>query len=81
MGICSWGLENEFETAIVNKSSVFKPLKFYCIMTPFSDAIWPIKHSYHGQRLYSEIATTSTAWYHSSKHTSTMTWFPIVSFR
>ena len=22
---------NEFETAVVNESSVFKPLKFYCI--------------------------------------------------
>ena len=24
------GLKNEFETAVVNKPSVFEPLKFYC---------------------------------------------------
>ena len=24
------GLENEFETAVVNEPSVFEPLKFYC---------------------------------------------------
>ena len=34
--ICSYrifskGLKNEFETAVVNESSVFEPLKFYCI--------------------------------------------------
>ena len=27
----SKGLKNEFETAVVNKPSVFEPLKFYCI--------------------------------------------------
>ena len=27
----SKGLINEFETAVVNESSVFEPLKFYCI--------------------------------------------------
>ena len=26
------GLKNEFEIAMVNKPSVFKPLKFYCIV-------------------------------------------------
>ena len=31
MGFCSKGLKNEFETAGVNKPSVFEPLKFYCI--------------------------------------------------
>ena len=31
MGFCSKGLENEFETAVVNEPSVFEPLKFYCI--------------------------------------------------
>ena len=31
MGFCSKGLENEFETAMVNEPSVFEPLKFYCI--------------------------------------------------
>ena len=25
------GLKKEFETAVVNEPSVFKPLKFYCI--------------------------------------------------
>ena len=29
-GICSTGLKNEFETAVVNEPSVFEPLKFYC---------------------------------------------------
>ena len=29
-GICSKGLKNEFETAMVNEPSVFEPLKFYC---------------------------------------------------
>ena len=29
MGFCSNGLENEFETAMVNEPSVFEPLKFY----------------------------------------------------
>ena len=28
----SWGLKNEFETAVVNEPSVFEPLKFYCIL-------------------------------------------------
>ena len=31
MGFCSYGLKNEFETAVVNEPSVFEPLKFYCI--------------------------------------------------
>ena len=30
-GIRSKGLKNEFETAVVNETSVFEPLKFYCI--------------------------------------------------
>ena len=29
MGFCSKGLKNEFETAVVNELSVFKPLEFY----------------------------------------------------
>ena len=34
--ICSYriffkGLKDEFETAVVNESSVFEPVKFYCI--------------------------------------------------
>ena len=30
-GIFSNGLKNEFETAMVNESSVFEPLKVYCM--------------------------------------------------
>ena len=30
MGFFSKGLKNEFETAMVNETSVFEPLKFYC---------------------------------------------------
>ena len=29
-GFCSKGLNNEFETGVVNEPSVFEPLKFYC---------------------------------------------------
>ena len=29
-GIFSKGLKNKYETAVVNESSVFEPLKFYC---------------------------------------------------
>ena len=32
MGLFSYGLKNEFETAVVNEPSVFEPLKFYCIV-------------------------------------------------
>ena len=28
----SYGLKNEFETAVVNEPAVFEPLKFYCKM-------------------------------------------------
>ena len=31
-GICSKGPKNKFKTAMVNKPSVFEPLKFYCIV-------------------------------------------------
>ena len=30
IGLCSKGLKNEFETAVVNEPSVFEPLKLYC---------------------------------------------------
>ena len=33
MGFFSKGLKNEFETAVVNEPSVFKPLKFYCLIS------------------------------------------------
>ena len=32
MGFCSTELKKEFETAVVNKPSVFEPLKFYCML-------------------------------------------------
>ena len=32
------GLKKEFETALVNESSVFEPLKFYCTYIFCSDA-------------------------------------------
>ena len=32
MGFFSWGLKNEFETAVVNEPSVFELLKFCCSM-------------------------------------------------
>ena len=32
-GIFPKGLKNEFQTAVVNKPSMFEPLKFYCIIT------------------------------------------------
>ena len=31
MGFFSKGLKNEFERAMVNETSVFEPLKFYCM--------------------------------------------------
>ena len=31
MGFFSNGLQNEFETAVVNEPSVFEPLKIYCV--------------------------------------------------
>ena len=31
LGFFSKGLNNEFETGMVNEPSVFEPLKFYCI--------------------------------------------------
>ena len=43
MGPFSYGLNNEFETAVVNEPSVFEPLKFYCIcsFSTFS-SLWPL---------------------------------------
>ena len=32
MSFFSKGLNNEFETAVVNEPSVFEPLKFYCML-------------------------------------------------
>ena len=36
-GICSKGLKNEFETAVVNEPSVFEPLKFYYIYKSYCE--------------------------------------------
>ena len=35
MGFFSKGLKNEFETAVVNESSVLEPLKVYCSLNTF----------------------------------------------
>ena len=32
-GMFSQGLKNEFKTAVVNESSAFEPLQFYCILS------------------------------------------------
>ena len=32
MGFCAKGIKKEFETAVVNETSVFEPSKVYCIM-------------------------------------------------
>ena len=37
--VFSKGLKNEFEIAVVNKPSVFEPLKFYCISVVGSSRI------------------------------------------
>ena len=36
-GICSKGFKKEFETAVVNKPSVFEPLNIYCTYIICSD--------------------------------------------
>ena len=42
MGYFSKGLKYEFETALVNEPSVFKPLKFYCIHVLSTSADFPL---------------------------------------
>ena len=37
MGFCAKGLKKEFETAVVNKPSVFQPLKFYSLYTAITN--------------------------------------------
>ena len=44
-GICSKGLKNESEIAVVNKPSVFEPLKFYCIAGKLSMQIF-LRHMF-----------------------------------
>ena len=40
-GMFSKGLKNEFQTAMVNKPSVFEPLKFYCTMEKLTSPTSP----------------------------------------
>ena len=47
-GISSKGPKNEFETAVVNKPSVFEPLKFYCTCTCFTVRVKVNKHTSRG---------------------------------
>ena len=56
-GFFSWGLKNEFETAMVNEPSVFEPLKFYCISSIYLTFIifWPTL----GLNLKKPIKTTA----------------------
>ena len=42
LGFFSKGLKDEFETAVVNEPSVFKPLKLTCIVTCNIDLNKPI---------------------------------------
>ena len=39
------GLKNEFETAVVNKPSVFKPLKFYRVYVAEWSGLLVLDHS------------------------------------
>ena len=45
MEFFSKGLKNEFETAVVNKPSVFEPLKFYCISNLFQNVVLGIPYN------------------------------------
>ena len=56
-GICSKGPKNGFETAVVNKPSVFKPLKFYCI-TSLLENFYPTCSYY--SRMDSELQSASS---------------------
>ena len=46
MGYFSKGLENEYETAVVNEPSVFEPLKFYCSMSCYNNRIFKTTFGY-----------------------------------
>ena len=45
MRFYSKGLKNKFKTPVVNKPSVFKPLKFYCINNRFITVFYSV-HSF-----------------------------------
>ena len=46
-GIFSWGLKDEFETAMVNEPSVFEPLKVYCRYSKMDLCYLLIKFLHH----------------------------------
>ena len=48
--IFSYGLKNKFETAMVNKPSVFEPLKFYCIFKQAGHEALNRSPEYTGQK-------------------------------
>ena len=52
MGICSLGLKNEFETAMVNEPSVFEQLKFYCIYLFFYFFFFAVCHEHQFKDKY-----------------------------
>ena len=51
MGFFSKGLKNEFETAVVNESSVFEPLEVYCMLN-----VAPLKLGVSERGRYCNIA-------------------------
>ena len=48
-GICFKGPKNEFEPAVVNESSVFEPLKFYCMFKGFMQRLFSVLSSINWQ--------------------------------
>ena len=52
----SKGLKNEFETAVVDKPSVYEQLEFYCT-------------GYRGPNLYQEYWAIQMIWYFANKYT------------
>ena len=62
MGYFSRGLKDEFETAMVNKLSVFKPLKFYCIKK-FSKSVF-FTSSSRARARYWSVKLWTCIYYH-----------------
>ena len=61
MGFFSNGLKNEFKTAMVNKPSVFQPLKFYCTLRHlFKKVVESICNFWGVRSSYSLIAMAQT---------------------
>ena len=44
LGFFTKGLNDEFETAVINEPSVFEPLRFYCINRSCVDLIYLISY-------------------------------------